>query len=318
MEFQGNRVEAALLYSTLSDNWDSERESYGSVYWKNRNSKYNHPFRDYFWDYWDYLDAEYSAEEVRDFIAEIKEFGADTAGFNGFKFREVKEKLAFLYDMLGTKYVRENQMEKAAEAFSNITDWYWSKQYSAWGDGSNVFDKNPFFHLKYTPEFIAQVDTIRLNKYNVTVQLMEYLKRAEDANETERDYYYFLVANGYFNMSCQGNSWMMRRFYYSTYDIRGYVDDSEYYEMNLAKEYYGLAKKYAKTREFEALCVRMMARCEKNRIFHSQKNSYDEVALDKNLSLNKYYLELKNDYSDYFEELESDCYAFERYFASRR
>jgi hypothetical protein len=176
--------------------------------------------------------------------------------------------ISVLYDLLGTKYIRQNNLAKALENFQKVRPFYWDDYYSPWeknGYGGNVFDANPFFDLKYTAEFIAEREDFRLNKASVTEKLMAYLAKANNPNEPNRAYYYFLVANGYYNMTQYGNSWMMRRYFYSNvYDDDNDFseetfpeDEEEFRKALLSKKYYLLARQYAKSSPFAALCIRM-------------------------------------------------------------
>ncbi|MBE8723669.1 hypothetical protein [Flavobacterium hungaricum] len=99
------------------------------------------------------------------------------------------------------------------------------------------------------------------------------------------------------------------------------VDNDEFYECNLAKKYYGLAFKNAKTTKFKALCLRMMGKCEKNKLRHQYPDDYNNKIKNYDDFIwkkNKYYQDLKSKYSDNYEDLISDCNAFEEYFKARR
>ncbi len=200
-----------------------------------------------------------------------------------------------MFDLLGTKYIRQNNLEKALKAFKKTDEKYWNDYYSLWdikSYGGNSFDKNPFFGFKHTPDFIEDKESFYLTKTTFTQKLIEYLKKANNPKEKERDYYYFLVANGYKNMTVNGNSWMMRRFRVSLNDVEPFPEDEQEFQKELlAKKYYHLAYKYAKTKKFKALCLWLAEDYKK--LKQTQKE-------------------------EYFDLSNKNCYAFEEYFNARK
>jgi len=323
LEYLGNTSDAALLYSKLAQTWYGETsDGSTTVFWKTKKKGQSAYYGgDYFTDYFDYTDVAYSPEQTQNLIDNVQKNKEKKDSFSVFKYEVLKEQVPRLYDLLGTKYIRQNKLENALSAFEKAGNQYWNRAYTTWEDNANIFDQNPFYSLKYTPQFIAPADTIRLNKYTVTKQLINYLHRAEDKNEKDRDYYYFLVANAYYNMGRYGNVWMMRRFNgWSAYSLSTIEDEAEFRQSNLAKQYYLQAKQYAKTGKFKALCLRMVIRCEKHKIEYKNiedwnHNNYD---YDSIIASNKYYLDLKTNYAEYFDDLVSNCDYFEKYFESRR
>ncbi|WP_269235176.1 hypothetical protein [Flavobacterium flavigenum] len=328
LEYKKNRTEAAFLYSKLNHE-NTEYVGYydsATAVWKtlqNRKSSY----RDFYTDYFDYIDVIYSPEDVQEIVAQFEDQNNILDSFSKWKQSYIKNEIPRLYDLIGTKYIRQNNLELAAEYFgkldkdklANYSDCLWEKPNCK---ESDMFDANPFFVLKYTPEFISQDKIFKLNKRSITEHLILYLKKAAEPKEENKDYYYFLVANAYYNMTQNGNSWMMRRYYWHHYtDDAPFEDEREFYESNLAQKYYLLALKNAKTDQFKALCLRMIGRCEKNKLEYQNPNNYDNTIENYDdflLSKNKYYQDLKSNYADDYEILMSSCSSFEEYFKSRR
>lgn len=328
LEYKGNTTDAALLYSKIHDNEVTEGHDYYEVaYWKTIKNK-GYTYSDFYSDYFDYIDVMYTPQQVEQLINDVRFNATKKDEFSLWKYSLLKKQLSELYDLVGTKYIRQNKLSKALLNFKKVNVSFWNERYSAWErnnynwDGSNVFDKNPFYELKYTPSFIPIKDTIHLTKTSITSQLIKYIELANDKNEKDRDYYYFLVANCYYNMTQHGNAWMMRRYLWSSNGNHSILEDeSEYFECNLAKKYYTLAKVNAKTEKFKALCMRMITRCERNRLEYLYPYTYDSKIADYGayiLSKNKYYSDLKNDYSADYIKLTSDCSYFEDYFRGRR
>ncbi|MCX8534394.1 hypothetical protein [Chryseobacterium luquanense] len=327
LEYLGNTDDAALLYASLI----RSKDDYNFVYYKSLKNSH-HTFGTYYVDYFDYLDAVYSPEQVSGFIDKIKVLNNNTDSFYRNFYSVDQSEINSLYDLLGTKYIRQNKLNLALHAFNKLGENYFNAQYSLWErDGkdnyyssSKVFDQNPFYHLKYTPDFIPEKEHFRVNKVSVTRKLIEYLNKANNLKEKDRDYYYFLVAICYYNMSQYGNAWMMRRYSVSSagnYSIR--EDNQEFNTAGLAKFYYGKALENAQTDKFKALCLRMQGRCEnysydfniENTINSSfQTDNYENVRFEQN----KYYQDLKSKYSNQYEDMISGCESFKAYFKARR
>ncbi|MDI1255100.1 MAG: hypothetical protein PSV16_03285 [Flavobacterium sp.] len=284
LEYKGNISDATILYSKMSEyefEWSTTKKKKG-VYGL------------YFYDYFDYADVIYSTVQLENIIQTILLHKNDKDNFSEWAYQKVITDLPKLYDLLGTKYVRLDKLSKALENFNNIDNSYWQTTYSLWDkDDSygNNFDNNPFTVLKYTPIFMPQSDFI-LTKKTVTQRLINYLNKAQNPREKNRDYYYFLAGNCYYNMTIYGNSWMLRRFSWSSSDDGNplFPDDDEFKKANLAHHYYFLAYKYAKDPKFKALSLRLA---------------------------NRFAL-LKKKYPDNYYQLCNGCTAFEDYFKARR
>lgn len=316
LEYKGNTDDAALIYSQLNDEEDmeySEGRYRNAAFWK--TSKNNgDTYHNFYTDYFGYMNGYYTPEQIAGLIQSIEDNKAKD-GFSVWKYSLLKGRIDELYDLLGTKYIRQNKLAAAMPCFKKVSKNYTSGNLSMWERTENywdVFDKNPFYQIKYTPDFIPVKDNIKLNKYTVTKQLINYLAKAENKKEKDRDYYYFLVANCYLNMTARGNSWMMRRYYGSTvYNSTIVEDEEEFNKALLAQKYYKLALQHAKTPKFKALCLRMLGYCERNNnrewYFSRENNPLDYQG----------YITLKKQYPQFYNEL-SNCTAFVDYFKARR
>ncbi|MWB96485.1 hypothetical protein GON26_19140 [Flavobacterium sp. GA093] len=325
LEYKGNTTDAAFLYSKLNDKEADDDSYYNAAYWKNSKIKATY-YTDYCSDYFDYINMFYSPLQVEKMVEEITNNKKDSDEFYVWKNTFIKNELPRLYDLIGTKYIRQNNLQRALFYFAknedkkeykiDYSECLWEKE-----DCDGVY-KNPFFVLKYTPGFVSQNNLFKLNKYAVTQQLISCLEKASNPKEKDRDYFYFLAANCYYNMTFYGSLPEMRRYGWQVQIIENPVEDNdEFYECNLAQKYYLVALKNAKTNKFKALCLRMIGKCEKNKLVHQFPNDYDNRIENYDnfiLKKNKYYQDLKSKYSDDYEDLISDCNAFEEYFKSRR
>ncbi|MCT2561519.1 hypothetical protein [Chryseobacterium herbae] len=327
LEYLGNTDDAALLYVSLegsSRDWSSV--FYKSV--KNRNKTYG----DFFSDYFDYFDAVYTPAQLKSFINKAQNLSTTGDSFYRNYHQLKPAQINMLYDLLGTKYIRENELQSALDIFSQLGEGYFDAQYNLWQRegkeydtwAGKVFYRNPFYHLKYTPDFMEEKEKIKLSKITITQKLIEYIRRADDPKEKDQDYYYFLVANCYYNMTQYGNAWMMKRYALSSsgnFSIRD--DNEEFNAVNKAKFYYGKALANAKTQKFKALCLRMQGRCENYRLDYEQDKNVDYLVQSDNyeearLQKNRYYKDLEHHYKDEYSDLMSGCDFFTSYFKARR
>lgn len=308
LEHKNNTTDAALLMTRLNEgDWRTE-----NVFWKNERG-INNKYIDFHWEYFGYADAQYTANEIKQLLLAIQENGNRTDAFSKWQYAQVKSHTSRLYDLLGTKYIRENNLAEALKAFKNVSD-------SAWNADQNPYKiylaANPFYTNLFNEHTPVYADTIHYTKTTITATLIDYHKKALDVKRADRDYYNFLIANCYLNMTQYGNSWMMRRNYWSSSESEGgFIDDEEYFNCNLAKKYYQEARKLTKSKKFAALCLRMAGRCEKYRLRHGSESLYniDDQAI---FEQNKYYRELKAKYPEYYDDLISNCESFESYFAA--
>lgn len=265
LEFLNQFPEAVALISSMeklntNDDYDYENEP-NYIFWQGNHSNTSTNLF-YFDRFFNYIDYTYSAQQVKTVVESLKNIPNDA--FHRQMFDVLLQSKNNLYDLLGTKYIRENNLNAAMNAFKSAKEKYWEENYNNWGkgkyDGSWVFDKNPFYDISNTPDFIPDRKDFRLTKVSVLEHLIDYIAKSEDKTNPKNAYYSFLVATCYYNMSQYGNSWMMRRFRSTSnynFDQPNYSDEKEYRENNLAKKYYHQAYIQAKNKRFKALALRM-------------------------------------------------------------
>ena len=285
LENLDNTSDAAFLYSNL------EANEYGSgVYWKTKKHRRG-SYSDYFYNYFGYLDVIYTPNQLQNIIDETEKNRKKSDEFSIWKYNIIENNLSELYELLGTKYIRQDNLQKAAQVFRELGNDYWVCYYDClWereqSDGL-IFDQNPFSQLINTPDFETNEKGFVLNKLSVTEKLIEYLAKANNPNEKNRDYYYFLVANCYYNMTINGNSWMLRRYGISDNDVEPFPEDHlEFQNSDLSKKYYMLAYKNAKTDKFKALCLMLAKNYKKLKL----EQEYEYFNLSGNCSIfNEYF-----------------------------
>jgi hypothetical protein len=299
LEFRGNIGDAIALISSV----DKYSDSSVSLTWRGNRLEKSGNLK-YFYTYTDYLDFVYSANEMQLLVNEIDKIEKESLEFEKVIYSRLIEERNKLKDMLGTKYFREGRLEEAEKAFKSAGEKYWNDNYNAWEretySSSYAFEENPFYDLKYTPDFIPHKEDFMVTKLSVTQYLIKYLKLADNPKTRDREYYCFLVANCYQNTSQYGHSWMMRRIN-STSDFRygikdSYIDELEYRNNKLAQKYYMLAYKNTKSIKFRALCLRMADYAKSN-----YPNKFEK---------------LKAVYPQFYDDL-SSCDNLEEYFKAR-
>lgn len=302
LEYRGNTTDAALMMSKIDQsNWD--------IFWI---SKLGHTslYSSYYSDYYFYVDAEFTEEQLVELINEIEK----NKGKSQWKFSSVEGDLSRLYDLLGMKYMRTDQIAEAAEAFEKTGDNYWLED-----DKFRHYEKrDPFYTDFYRERDFYDRDTCTYTKTEIAHELHKLLEEANDESNPQRHIAYFKAANCYLNMSQYGNWWLMKRLWWSyNKQLFGLPDDEDYLTCKRAKTYYLKAKEYSPNKKFEALCLKMAARCvsykQDSYFFADEKPEY-RYSQNYNPDKNPYYIQLKNEYFDYYDEMISNCYSFDKYF----
>ena len=302
LEFKGNLLDGVALISINSTFYHEIGSNADDVEWRG-NRLLTSSNLDVFYNYFDYMDFVYPAKDLQIIINQLNNLPSDKK--DSFVYQVLLKDKNYLIDLLGTKYIREEKPNLALVTFRLLGSNYWQDNYNAWERGKfneyMEFDSNPFYTIKYTKNFIEQKDKYFVNKLTITEHLIKYLRLANDTKRTDRDYYYFLIANCYLNMTDMGNSWMMRRFssytsYEDTYLNESYIDNFEYRTRIKTKYYYELAYINSKSDKFKALCLHMMD------FAQNFKGKRDRVITE---------------YPEYNLEL-SNCYSLEAFFNSRQ
>lgn len=290
LEFKGNITDGIALISLLETNFYNGYDASDVEWQANRIPTSGN--LEVFYGYFDYLDFVYSAKDLQSIVSKIKE--GFTTEFQKNIYAKLLKDEDYLKDLLGTKYIRENQLKKALITFKSLDKKYWEDNYNAWergnyGEGYS-FDQNPFYDFRYTNAFVTHQEKFVVTKLSVTEHLIHYTSLADNPNTKDRDYYYFLLANCYYNMSDYGNSWMMRRYFNSSSyygqdtENESYIDEIEFRNKVKAVANYKLAYQNAKTVKFKALCLRMMDYATENEYMDSKSVAIQFPAFSSDLS----------------------------------
>jgi len=317
LEFRDNTTDAAALLSRINSAEPLEEQDgwRKTIFWRTRNGSYQ-IYGDFYTDYFEYLDFQYTPAQVNDVIKYLTQ-NKSNDDYSIWVNQRLQKDLDRLYDLTGTKYMRKNDLKNALFYFKQVPDSTWKNE------RYRYLDSNPFYNDFYTEHNGSVGDTITYTKPELVKTLIGYLYLANNPATKDRDYYYFLAANCYLNMTCYGNSWIMKRYELSSSPYRrtGY-NDMDFIEATTAKRYYLKAKQCSKTKKFAALCLRMAGRCEKYLLYKKMETSWkyneEKSFEDAVFKANKYYRQLEKEYPDDYYELISNCESFEPYFLARR
>ena len=121
---------------------------------------------------------------------------------------------------------------------------------------------------------------------------------------------YFLIANGFYNMTYFGNA---RMFYDNRVDNSIYTYDHKTVpeeNSGMALKYYLMALQASTDIEFRAKCTFMAAKCEQNDFFMTVKKDYNG-----DFKSGIYFISLKKDFSGttYYSEIIKECGYFRTY-----
>jgi hypothetical protein len=216
-----------------------------------------------------------------------------------------------LYDLLGVLHIRKNQLPEALAAFEKVETFFWNNEHF-----QTYFSEDPFAN-NFISERNSESDD-RYTKPQLVEKLIQLKSKINSSSGDEKAKYAFQVANCYRNMTYYGTAWLMRRYYWSgSHNDAGLVDDAEYRNADLAKEYYSMAYKSAKTKDFKALSLRMVGRCEKYKLFNAYESSpYEQGKYDQIFTGNKYYKQLKKEFPNEYDDLISNCASLYGYYSS--
>lgn len=313
-EFRGKLGEAALLYGALNQ----RNEGWEWFVWAEPAgyTTYNISF---YTDYFDYFDANYKAKDVEGILGYAMRWMKKDVRLKRLAQNIARDKRKLL-DLIGTKYLREDQLARAISIWKQVPEKYWSSDEVYY---DHYLASNPFYMNFYSEHSKTPGDTIKYTKPEIAEELYRLIQLAEQQSGNEKAKTQFTIASCYFNMTTHGNSWMMRRSWWSanTYNTI-FIDSDEFNKCLKAKEYFEKAYLSADREQFKALCLRMAGRCESYRLYFDHEYDYDmdydqyggyrEYMFQKN----EYYKQLKNEFPQWRDELVTNCHSFDRFYRS--
>lgn len=310
LEIKGNTTEAAILMSHInkSDRWGA-----GNAYWKGKHQLKN--ARGYYETYIYYLDAEYSRQAMKNLVYAINN-RKDRSDYGNWFYSNAEKDLIEYYNILGMKYLRIGDLSSSYYYYNQMTGMESLRDFSY--VDFNITD-SPFYCNLGDNKQPLTLDAKPYTKATLLLDLMYYVKRANNIYDKDRDYYAFLVANCYYNMSAYGKNGDMRRMFKGDRYLKGVnlEDLDEYYLCKTAIKYYLLAHEVSESKKFSGLALRMAGRCEENKL---QYEAGEYLSWQDRASLvpkNIYYTKLKSRFPEDYKDLMSNCEMYDTFFASR-
>ncbi len=169
--------------------------------------------------------------------------------------------------LIATKDLLQHNFKEAVNLFSDKPLY---REY----DKKVTLPANPFIiHIKDCSycDYKAPKDET-FNKKTFAERMINLQKLAE-INKSNNAEYYFLLANGYYNMTYFGNSWQLVSFNRKFPDWIFGIDRSlpkEFFDCSTAKEYYLKAMNASNDKEFAAKCCFMAAKCDQNKFYNEK------------------------------------------------
>lgn len=205
-------------------------------------------------------------------------------------------------ELLGIRYAQQDKLEDALMALKAI------------GSKETLLG-NPFtIHIKDCHDCDHQA--AQKTKYTKAsfIEKMIEMKRIAASKPAEAASNYFLVANGFYNMTWFGNARLFfdNRVDNTIYDYEHAATPEE--NSDLPLKYYLLALQNSSDKEFKAKCTFMAAKCEQNAFFMNTPANYKG-----DFKSGVYFASLKKDYNTtkYYQEVIKECGYFKTYLGSR-
>lgn len=290
LEFKGNTTDAACLFSYLNNDFYYDTDNY--AFW--RSEKFHQTLEfDYYDNYFFYMDAQYSIPATEQLLIALNDT-ISTSNFDQWKFQLLRKNRSRIYDLLGTKYLRKDNLEMALKSYQHVKKSVWDSDLYPY---KRELKTNPF-HPPFN--YHSKDNQIRYNKKQIVEKLIQYKNKIELKKGNSKAYYCFRVATCYFNMTQYGKSWLMKRYYWTiSATPTGLEDDKEYFNCLLAKKYFLKAYHSTKNRKLKALSLRML-------------DMIESVTTDGN---EKYKNQLRKNFPDDYEPLTSNCDALTSYYS---
>jgi hypothetical protein len=265
--------------------------------------------------YFYYLDRLANSEDMAKLLGLVNK--SNKTAFEGFITDKAVEDLYRLNDLHGTILVREHKLAEALKAYDANPAYYWNEPPFAY---DTYLDANPFYADFYSEHLRTPGDTVRYTKPGFVKALMAMEAKAANAPKNKA-FYAFQCANAHFNISTWGNSWMQTRYSWSTYwETRESLlreDAKNHLGLERAMEWYQKAADLSQDKGFKAMCIRMLAKCQKRHDLYvfELKNIEKYESFDLDNYVNPMLTKLRKEHADVADELIDNCMSIEKFLA---
>lgn len=207
--------------------------------------------------YWTYLDPFFYLDKYAS-VEQVKEFyniytSGNKSELESFLFENYDYSKDRYWDLIGTKYLRADNLEKALESYKKVPAEFWSTEfYYSEYLARNLFD----------PEYDAiydlreeNVNNDFVNKAFLVDELIKKKKAHKKSKGIKRARFAFDLGNAYYNLSLNGSHWHCLAYIKSSNDY-GYMGESDteindnYHTCNKALEYFKEAYELTKDAKY--------------------------------------------------------------------
>ena len=233
-----------------------------------------------------------------------------------------------VYDIAGTSLMREHRYEQAIGRLQRVSPAYYRNETFAF-----YLKANPFADLRYDTHKPTKQDTRTYNKTEFARTMHMLQQKSETGTNEEKARATYQMANGLYQISYWGNSWMQLAYEWSSGD--GYNTTYnpgnwkyEYYGVFKAEELYLKAAALSNNQNFRAKCIWMAAKCaQKQNIVptYALFSDYDEFedaweSYTQTIRSNKYFDRFKSQYQStpFYKEMINSCVYLQDYLKSSK
>jgi hypothetical protein len=209
-------------------------------------------------------------------------------------------------DIAGTSYLRERDWNNAERWLKQLPVSYYQKE-----PYNTYLAANPFADLLYDTHAPTDQDTSRYTKLQYVQKMKQLTQQTTTGTAEQKAKAWFQLANGLYQSSYWGNSWMLQEYWWSSGDgLKNNLGKDqwqrEYFGVFAAEQSYLKAMELTADANFKARCVFMAAKCSQKQIpvpLYESFADYDlfEKASEqyaKDITKNKYFETIVKNYRE--------------------
>lgn len=214
-------------------------------------------------------------------------------------------------DVIATSFIRENNWLKAEEWLKKIpASYYNNESYKIY------LAANSFADLLLDTHAPTKQDTVKYTKLKFVQKMMQLEKQLTTAiDNNKKAKIHYQLANGYYQMSYWGNSWLLQAYDWSGSEVGDYAEpintewQKEYYGVHKAEENYKKAFELSADPEFKARCLFMASKCSQKQFNLDEGN---EENISKYQKANTYFPQIIRNYKTtaFYKQAYNTCSYF--------
>jgi len=220
-------------------------------------------------------------------------------------------------DIAGTACIRENDWENAERWLKQVTSSYYKTE-----TYTTYLAANPFADLTYDTHAPTKQDTAVYTKLRFVQKMKQLVQQSLTGTDLQKAKAYYQLANGLYQSSYWGNSWMLQEYSWNGNDGLNTTHKEgnwhrEYFGVFKAEQFYLKAKDLSKDANFKARCIFMAAKCSQKQSLvpgYDDFGDYDQydkatALYAKEIRKNKYFSAFVKEYgtTDFYKETFNSC-----------